>query len=174
MLFAHLRNRYGAEHLQDAFVYLTQRLADGALVGGVADAVARDARRDQHRAVDCGNYVERADLAGLFCQLVAAAGTVLCCYEALARELLEHFRHERRGDAVLFGNFVGAARVHVAMCREVLDGDQAVVGFFGQLKHQWLALSSVKCDKIGPSWKIYPFYDRKSNRKAAPEVGANR
>ena len=114
-----------------------------------------------------GNYVERADLARLFCELIAAAGAVLCGHEALARELLEHFRHERRGDAVLFGNFVGAARVHIAMCREVFYGDQAVVGFFGQLKHQWLTLSPVKCDKNGPSWNTYPFRSRKSNRKGA-------
>lgn len=138
LLFAHLRNRYSAQHLHDAVVYFAQRFSHGALVGRIADSVARDAGRDQDRAVDRRNYIKRADLTGLFRQLVAPARTVLRCDEALARELLKHFRHERRGDAVLLGNFIGAARVRVAMRREVLDGNQAVIGFFGQLEHLWV------------------------------------
>lgn len=51
------------------------------------------------------------------------------------RELLEHFGHKSGGNAVLFGNFVGATSVLLAVHGQVLDGDQAVIRFFGKLKH---------------------------------------
>ena len=76
-----------------------------------------------------------------------AAWSIDDLYEALARELLQHFCHERGRDAVFLGNFIGAARVRFAMRREVLDGDQAVVGFFGQLKHLKVKVSY--CCRIG-------------------------
>jgi hypothetical protein len=129
-VFAHLRNRDSAQYVQNTFVHAAQRLADRTLLRGVAVPVARNAGGDQHRAIDGRNYIERGDLAGLLGQLVAAAGTVLRGHERMMRQLLQHFGHERRGNAIFFGDFIRTAGVLRAMHRQMLHGNQAIVGLF--------------------------------------------
>src|SRR5258708_35387356 len=52
------------------------------------------------------------------------------------REFLQHLGHEGCGNAVLLGNLAGATSVLLAMHRQMLDGNQTVVGFFRKLKHR--------------------------------------
>src|SRR5712691_6818315 len=51
-------------------------------------------------------------------------------------QLLQHFRHKRRGDAILLGDLVGAASMLLTMQRQVLDCNQPVVGLLGKLEHR--------------------------------------
>src|SRR5260370_17325520 len=52
------------------------------------------------------------------------------------REFLQHLRHECRRNTVLLGDLVGATSVLLAMHRQMLDGNQPVVGLFGKLEHR--------------------------------------
>ena len=52
------------------------------------------------------------------------------------RQLLQHLGHQRRGDAIFLGNLIGTTSMLLAMHRQVLDGNQSVVGFFGKLEHR--------------------------------------
>src|SRR5439155_1387613 len=74
-------------------------------------------------------------LRGILGQLVASAGTMLCSHEQMMRQLLQHLGHQRRGDAIFLGNLIGTTSMLLAMHRQVLDGNQAVVGFLGKLEH---------------------------------------
>src|SRR5260370_41912932 len=60
-LFAHLRNRDRAEHLQDALVNPAERLANRAVRGLAAFAGIGDARSNQQRPVNRADDVERGD-----------------------------------------------------------------------------------------------------------------
>src|SRR2546422_3793477 len=54
----------------------------------------------------------------------------------MPRQLLQNFRHQSGRDAVFFGDFVGAAGMHLAaMQGKMLHCDKAVIGFFGKFKH---------------------------------------
>src|ERR1700730_11061969 len=54
----------------------------------------------------------------------------------MMRQLLQHLRHEGYGNTILLGDFIRAASVLLAMHRQVLHGDQPIVGFFRELKHR--------------------------------------
>jgi hypothetical protein len=98
--------------------------------------VAGNTGSDQHGSIDGGNDIEGADLPRLLGQQVTAAGAMFGGDERVMRQLLQYFGHQRRGDAVLLGNFAGTASVLLAVHRQVLDGNQTVVGLFGKLEHR--------------------------------------
>ncbi len=51
-------------------------------------------------------------------------------------QLLQYLGHQGRGNTVFLGDLVGATGVLLAMQRQVLDSNQAVVGLFGKLEHR--------------------------------------
>src|SRR5260370_23359718 len=73
-LFAHLRNRDRAEHLQDALVNPAERLANRAVRGLAAFAVIGDAGSNQQRPVNRADDVERGDAVRVARQLIASGG----------------------------------------------------------------------------------------------------
>src|SRR5260221_6010936 len=61
---------------------------------------------------------------------------MLCANQRLPSQLLQHFRHERRGNAVFLGDFIRAASmILVAVQRQMLNRNESVIGFFRKLKH---------------------------------------
>src|SRR6266851_566925 len=77
--------------------------------------------------------------------------------ERVMRQLLQHFGHQRRGDAVLLGDFIGTASVLLAVHRQVLDGNQTVVGFLGKLEHcsrDFLNAPEYATDSV--AYQVYP------------------
>src|SRR5712664_3939461 len=135
-VLAHLRNSDRAQHVQNTLVDAAQWLFDRTPLRGIAIPVARDARSDQHGAVNGRDYVQRADLRRVLGQLITAAGTMLRGDQRAMRKLLQHLGHECRGDAVLLGDLVGATSMLLAMHRQMLDGDESVVGLFRELEHR--------------------------------------
>src|SRR5258708_15143277 len=94
------------------------------------------AGRDQAGPVNRGDSPRRADVWGVFGQLIPAAGTMLGDDQKAMREFLQHLRHECRRNTVLLGDLVGATSVLLAMHREMLDSNQPVVGLVGKLEHR--------------------------------------
>jgi len=135
-VFAQLRNADRAQHVQNTLVDAAQRFLDRTPLRGIAIPVAGNARSDKHGTVNGRDYVQRADLRWILRQLVTAAGAVFRDDQKAVREFLQHFGHEGRGDAILLGDLVGAASVLLAMHRQMLNGDQPVVGFLGKLEHR--------------------------------------
>ena len=135
-VFAHLRNRNGAQNIQNTFVDAAQRFANGTLFRGVAISVAGDTRGDEHRAINGRNHIESANLGWILGELIAAAGAMLGGNHGMMRQLLQHFGHQRRGNAILFGDFIGAAGVLLAVHRQMFYGDQTIVRFFRELEHR--------------------------------------
>src|SRR5438445_4880657 len=58
----------------------------------------------------------------------------------MMRQLLEHLGHQRRGDAIFLSNLIGSASMLLAIHRQVLDGNQTVIGLFGKLEHRSIDL----------------------------------
>src|SRR6266849_2922894 len=129
-VFAHLRNRDRAEHVQNAFIHATERLAHRTSFRCVTVSMAGHTRGDEHRAIYRRDHLQRANLSRLLGQLIPPAGTVLSYNHSLPRQALQHLRGKSGGNAVLLSNFTGAAGMLIAMHCQVLDGDQPVVGLF--------------------------------------------
>src|SRR5438045_9740686 len=53
----------------------------------------------------------------------------------MIRQLLHQLGDQCRGDAIFLGNLIGATSMLLAMHSQVLDGNQAVVGFLRKLEH---------------------------------------
>ena len=90
-----------------------------------------DARSDEHRAVNGRDHVKSADALRIFGQLIAASRAMAGIHERMPGQFLQNLGHSSGGDAVLFGDFAGAASVRfAAMQSQMFYGDQAVVCFF--------------------------------------------
>src|SRR5437016_2021161 len=106
--------------------------------------MVRDAGSNQHGTINGRNHIKSANLPRVLRQLVASAGTMLCSYERMMRQFLQHLGHERGGDTIFLGNLIGATSMLLAMHSQVLDGNQAVVGFFGKLEHRSIDLPDAR------------------------------
>jgi hypothetical protein len=136
LIVTHLRNRDGAENLQNAFVNAAKRFANRTLGCSVAIAVTRDTRCNQHGPVDGCNDLQSADTVRFLRELIATRRTVLGADKRVPRQLLQNLRHQCAGDAVFLGNFIGAAGMRFpVMQSQMLDGNQAVICLLGKLKH---------------------------------------
>src|SRR5260370_23415201 len=82
-LFAHLRNRHRAEHLQDALVNPAERLANRAVRGLAAFAVIGDAGSNQQPPVNPADDLARGDAVRVARQLIASGGAVTGGHQTL-------------------------------------------------------------------------------------------
>jgi len=133
-VFAHLRNRHGTQNIQNTFVDAAQGFAETVHLSVASQfpwLVTHEVMSTG--PIDGRNHIERADLRWVLGELIAAAGTMLGGYHGMMRQLLQHFGHQRCGNAIFFGDFVGAAGVLLAVHRQVLHSDQTVVAFFESL-----------------------------------------
>jgi hypothetical protein len=85
-----------------------------------------------------------------------SAGTVFRGDQRAMRQFLQHLGHERSGDAILLGNLVGAASMLLAVHRQMLDGNQPVVGLLGKLKHRRETLYSLEYATESVAHEVYP------------------
>src|SRR5436309_1234603 len=89
----------------------------------------------------------------------------------MMRQLLEHLGHQRRGDAIFLSNLIGAASMLLAMHRQVLDGNQAVIGLFGKLEHRSIDLLAKRLRYMRPNqsqMKYIPTFPE-SQPRAVPD-----
>src|SRR5260370_24095640 len=98
--------------------------------------------------------------------VLPAAGAVLSGDQRAMCQLLQHLGHKRRGDAILLCNLAGAASVLLAMHRQVLDGNQTVIGFLGKLEHRSRDfLDDPLYGTESVAHEVYPQVHPKVNRK---------
>src|SRR5947209_19195648 len=69
----------------------------------------------------------------------------------MMRQLLEHLGHQRRGDAIFLSNLIGAASMLLAGHRQVLDGNQTVIGLFGKIEHRSIDLLAKRLRYMRPN-----------------------
>ena len=129
------------EEPQDAFMYFSERFFYGALAGLVA-LVMSEAGGEDDGAVDNADDFKNADEVGVPSKLVAAVGALDAQEEAGFAQLLKDFGENRQGDVIGVADFFGAGGTLTGE-GEMAEGDQAVVGFFGELEHGGLRTESV-------------------------------
>src|ERR1700741_1516835 len=86
---------------------------------------------------------------------------MLCRYQSLLCQLLQHLGHQCRRNPVLLGNLVRAASVLLAVVREMLHRDQAVIRLFREFEHAPAASYANTLDAITTetvAFQIYPSY----------------
>ena len=115
---------------------LAQGLADGTFVRlGAAFAVFGEAVGKDDGAINGADDVQRRDFVGVAAEAVAPIGALLRAEESGFVELLEDFGEEGEGDMVALGDLFGGGDAVGGVYGEVLEGDESVVGFFGEFEH---------------------------------------
>lgn len=132
--FGQIRDGELVQQFEYGFVDAAQRLAHGAVFRLIAGAVLGEAVREDHRAVDGANHFESADAAGVARQLVSAIRARDRPQNTGLRQLLQDLRQQRDRQVVGIGDILGAGG-RAGNRREVPQGDEAVIRFFGQLEH---------------------------------------
>jgi hypothetical protein len=97
-----------------------------------AVAVLSETRSQKNRAVDQPDHFERGDLARIAGHLVAAIGAVLGSQKSILGQLLKNLRKQRLRDSVQVGDLFGTRTLR-PMHHQVLQGDEPVIRFLGQL-----------------------------------------
>jgi len=129
------------EEAQDAFVYFSKRFFYGALAELVA-LIVREAGSEDDRAIDDADDFENADEIGVAGELVTAVCALDAKQKAGLAQLLENLGENRKRDMVGVADFLGAGSALTGESK-MAEGDQAVVGFFGELEHFRLRTESV-------------------------------
>ena len=111
-----------------------QRFADSAVFRLIAGTVFGEAVGQDYRAVDGPDYFEGADAPCVPSQFVAPIRACDRVQNTRPSELLQDLGEKRDGEMVGVGYVLGAGRCAWDR-REVAQGDQAIVRFFGQLEH---------------------------------------
>lgn len=111
-------------------------LADGAFIGlGATGSMVGKAVRQDDRSVNRTDGVEGRDFARIATEAVAAVGALFRSKKSRFVQFLEYFRKQRERDVIALGNFLGAGDALAGVDCQMLEGDQSVVGFFGEFKH---------------------------------------
>src|SRR5712664_1854443 len=95
----------------------------------------REAGGQNDRTVDGADHFERGNLVGLPRQPIATIGSGQRLQQPDLGELLQNFGQQRQRNPVALGNGLSAGGGIRGVDRHVLQGDQSVVRFLGQLQH---------------------------------------
>ena len=135
ILARNISNSDVVQQAQDSIVNLAQRLANRTSAAVMAFAVFREAGRKNNRAVDGADDFERCHLPRIARQAVSTVGPLLRPEETALGQLLQYLGQKRQRDTVGVGDILGAGCLGRVAHGKVLQRDQAIVRFFGQLQH---------------------------------------
>ncbi len=121
------------EEAQDAFVYFSERFFYSALAGLVALVVGEAGGEDDGPVNDADDF-ENANEVRITGEFVSAVGALDAQEEASLAQLLEDLRKDRKRNVIGIADFFGAGGALTSEGK-MAEGDQAVVGFFGELEH---------------------------------------
>ena len=130
-----MRNLDASQHRLDAFIYLTQRLANVATVGLSTFAASCNARCYKQRSVDRLDYLERRDRVGRSRQSVSTIRSLLRMQQARLRQALQNLRQRLGRNAKRIGNIFRAGASLLRMVGQMLHGHQRVIRLFRQFQH---------------------------------------
>ena len=114
-------------------MHFSERLLDGAASRLVAFVVGKTSGEDD-RAVNGADDLENAEKMGIAGEFISAIGALDAGEKTSFRKLLQNLGEDRQGDMVGIADFLGAGGPLTGQSK-MAEGNQAVVGFFGELKH---------------------------------------
>ena len=95
-----------------------------------------DATGDEERAVDRADHFKGGDIAPRAGQGVAAVGACGRDQHTGAGERLQDLGQQLRRNMVGLGNVLGRLRALGGVLRQIFEGHQAVIRFFGEPEHR--------------------------------------
>lgn len=120
-------------------MYLPQRLSNNAPLRVAALTMFGEAGGQNDRSINLANHFKRVNRLGRPRQPISAIRTLLASQQSGPNQLLQDLGEKRQRNPIALRNLFRASRtVPFALSsphRQVLDGNQAVVGFLGQLEH---------------------------------------
>jgi hypothetical protein len=135
--FAKIGNPHIGQQTLNGVIQFAQRFLDGTGVEQIAVSVIRGAGCDEERAFDGANYLKRGDLAGWTAQSVAAMNAGVRNHQSRTSQSLQHFCEQWSWNVIGLGDIFGALGLALRQLRQVLEGDQTIVGFFRETEHEF-------------------------------------
>ena len=130
-------NADALQHSGNGVVHPRQRLLDGAARGQIAALRALGAGGNEKRPVDGQNHLVGRNLARISGQRIAAVHAGMRAQQPGFGQLLQNLGQQLRRNPVGVGHILGAQRSRLRVLGQVLERHQPVIGFFGQLEHEY-------------------------------------